>query len=175
MLAARTLLLAVLLATLSACIEQTTVIGDDRSRHACEDAILIDAPSFGCTTVTLQSRGPYGCTLRSASGAWLEEHAGSWVRLHRGADSPATLRIRVLSGVPECVPDGGTASCSSAAYLTTVGDAPCSCVLGALEGHLLSTSGVNEIPLVSTDQEVLLEPLGATFEVSICVDFPVSP
>jgi hypothetical protein len=170
------MLAAVALVCVPACVERTLVIGDDRTAQACADAVLVDAPPSGCTTVPVESRSPYGCSLRDPAGHWLEEHAGTWVRLRRPADREATLRIVVLAGAPVCGPgDGGVSDCGAAAELTTTGDAPCACVLGSLERHPLSVGGATEIPLVSTEQEVLLEPFGATFEVSLCAGPSIAP
>lgn len=149
---------------MSGCVEDTTVIGDERSRLACMDAVPLDAPPFGCTSVVLESRAPYGCSVQDGAGGWVEELAGSWVRLHRATDQEAIVRVTVLDTTGAC----GPAGCTGAAHLTTFGTAPCACLLGSLESAPLALGETWERTLDAADQEVLLEPLGASFEVSLC-------
>lgn len=163
----RSLLLAVVVA-LSACVEQTTVIGDGRSMQACSDAPVIEAPPAGCTTLTVQSRGPYGCALRSEDGAQIDELPGSWFRLRSAPGREATLRVRTVGDSRYCASDAGALEeCASSLSLTTTDDAPCTCSTRSLVRDAF-TGVSSEIALVSTEQEVLLAPVGQLFEVSVC-------
>ena len=76
----------------SSCVEETLVLGDDRSRHACMDALTLVAPESGCTTVTVESTSPYGCIESDGRGTPGVDHAGSWVRLSPSPDRGATIQ-----------------------------------------------------------------------------------
>ncbi|MBX7195231.1 MAG: hypothetical protein K1X94_24460 [Sandaracinaceae bacterium] len=159
------------LASLTGCVTDTTVIGDDRTRFACAEAPILDLPPFGCTTITLTSTGPWGCSIVDDRGNWLGELSGSWVRL-RASDRPGTLRVRVLTPPPSCSTDAGASDAGSrecfAQFHLRRGGTPCACLAGALETVALDAMSTWEGPLVGVEQEILIEPVGTDVEVSLC-------
>jgi hypothetical protein len=157
----------------SACVTDTTVIGDERTRYACTDAPILDVPPFGCTTVRLPAVGPWGCSVVDRSSNWLGELSGSWVRLHTDG-APATVRVQVITTPSFCRDDGGLADAGIPSSECAVqihmrrGGSPCACLEGSLESTTLPPMGVWEGPMTERDQEILVEPVGAEVEVSLC-------
>lgn len=166
------LALSIALGASPGCVDEVRVLGDERARQACEGALGLAAPSFGCSVVQVTSREPWGCAIDQGFGI-VETRAGSWVRIARTSDRPATLRLTLLSGAPaEC--DGGAPVPCDLVVRSGAGT-PCSCELGRYASYPVPPMGVPlEIDLFDVETEVLLQPYGATFEVAVC-DGPPSP
>lgn len=149
------------------CTAETTVIGDDRARYACMDAPELDAPPIGCTTVRLIPDGPWGCSVTDEGGGWLEELSGSWVRLHREEDQNVFLRVTAVDPAPRCEDDD---TCFVRADLRIRGAPPCTCVFGSLDSMTLLPGESRDTYLGVRDAEVLVGPVGAEVEVSLCTE-----
>jgi len=159
------------IAALLGCVEETTVIdGDQRAQLACGEATLLFTPPSGCTTVRVESVSPYGCAVRDFTGMPVDDHVGSWVRLARAADRPATLTVALLSSASVCTLDGGASACPATITFAGVADPPCACVLGDLETIPITIDTPVRYPIFSPARDVLLEPLGASFELTLCDD-----
>lgn len=154
--------LVLLLALLSGCVEETLVLGDGRARHACEEAPQLVAPAAGCTTIRVESVSPYGCLEEGVFGTSGRDHAGSWVRLSVPPGQQAALDVTLVDP-----------STSALATLRAYGGTPCACEAGGFTSHPFTTS--IEVVLDTPEEEVLLEPLGATFDVALCAWEPTHP
>lgn len=160
---------------LVACVDDTTVLGDGRAAQACAAAEQILAPPAGCTTVTVLSSDPYGCLRFDPSGGQVDT-AGTWVRVAAAPGRAATVRVTLITSVPLCtldvgladgaLADGGVPSCPGEVWMTTGGGTPCTCEPGTIASYGFDTSIA--IPLGAREQQILLQPFGATFEVSVC-------
>lgn len=160
----------VLLALLgSACVDEVHLLDDERARLACEEAQVLALPPSGCTTLVVESNSPYGCS----EGAGIE-HDGSWVRVQSDALRPATLQVQLRSTSTLCTSDAGATPCPSTLYVRVGGAAPCTCEPGTLETYPLGASTL-DLPLFASDQDVLLEPLGAVFELTLCASGSLGP
>ncbi len=153
------------------CVDDTVVIdGDQRAQLACTEATLLLAPPSGCTTIRVASASPYGCAVRDITGRPVDDHVGSWVRLAHAPERPATLTVTLLSSASVCTLDGGASACPATVTFAGAGDPPCTCVLGDLETLPILVGAPIRYPLIGTDRDVLLEPLGASFELMLCDD-----
>jgi hypothetical protein len=156
------------------CVTETYVIGDQRSQAACADAPLLSTPPLGCTTVRGISNGPYGCSVEDPSGFWFEELSGSWVRLHDDRAEPARLVVTVLSPAPFCDGDAGPRDaglaerCEIRAHLRGPFGTPCTCAAGTLESVVLTPGVPYETLFLEADREILIEPVGVEYEVTLC-------
>ncbi len=146
---------------LGACVDDVLVVGDDRAYRACQEATWVPAPPVGCTPVELDSVSPYGCFDETTA----TDHAGSWVRISRPAGAASRVSITMLG--PACELDGGT--CAAGAYVHASGETPCACEIGSTTFVPLSLGVATSVPLDAPDEEILLEPLGARFEIMLCV------
>jgi hypothetical protein len=153
--------------SLAGCVEETLVIGDERAQRACAEAPVLVLPELGCTTIQVESVSPYGCLESGIPGTSGIDHAGSWVRLS-GIQRFASVRVTVLDGGALCTTDAGAAPCPATALVRAFGGTPCTCEVGTTATVPLSTTPT-DIPIQSPDEDLLLEPLGARFEVSLCV------
>lgn len=147
----------------SACVDETLVIGNDRARRACDEAPYAVVPTVGCTTFPLQSTSPYGCVEGVGGGTGGLEHAGSWVHIASGS-SGGTLRVELVSSSSFCSGDGGT--CPATVLVRSGAGSPCTCDVGTFASYPVGAP--LEISLDAPDEEVLFEPLGAAFQVTLC-------
>lgn len=167
----RAIATSIALLVLEGCVADTYVIGDDRSRAACADAPLLSTPPFGCTTVRGISTGPFGCSVEDPSGFWFQELSGSWVRLHDDREQPARLVVTALSPAPFCEGDAGAGlseRCLLRAHLRGQGATPCTCAAGTFDTVELTPGVPWETFFLESDREVLIEPVGVEFEVTLC-------
>ena len=152
-----------LLSVAFGCVDEELVIGNDRAHRACAAAIEIAAPETGCTTYTIESNSPYGCL--ESNGV---EHAGSWVRLTRREGLVVSLGVTLRSTTSLCAPaDAGPIACSASATRHLGGGTHCTCELGIVSVDPIPASGLRAY-LEATEEELLLEPLGAVFDVELC-------
>lgn len=141
---------------LGSCVADTTVIGDDRGRYACESAPVLEAPPWGCVAAHVVVTEPWGC----------ETFAGSWVRFRRGPSQNATIRI-TPTYLSTC---RGGVPCPATVHLNLNGP-PCTCELGFVEDvTLTSLTDTYEVPMWELEADVMLEPLGNELEVQLCTD-----
>jgi hypothetical protein len=157
----------------SACVDEVHLLGDDRARLACEEASVLFLPPSGCTALTVESNSPYGCAERAGRGPSVE-HTGSWVRVSGGVTSPAMLHVRLVSSGARCSGDGGPTSCPATVYVRDSGE-PCTCEQGTFASYAVTATSTLDLSLHAPDQDVLLEPLGAVFELSLCADGAIGP
>lgn len=158
---------------LAGCVDDTTVVGGGRPQEACAAALTLVAPPAGCTTVEVLSSDPWGCTLFDPRTGFQRDTAGTWVRVQGSPAGDTTLRVRLLSLPSFCaldagLGDAGTASCPGEVWTTTGGGTPCSCDPGSVASYGVDGTASVSIPLFAPEQDVLLQPFGATFEVSVC-------
>lgn len=96
------------------------------------------------------------------------QHAGGLVRVDRPFDRAATVRARVVEQTAECSEDGGTGACTASITLTHAEGVPCACVVDGLDHYTFETESP-ELTLTESQHDLLLEPLGATFELTLCI------
>lgn len=145
------------------------------ARGSCADDVETLAAGDGCKTIMFTVGDEGGCTYIGDSGEVLQENEGEWLRLVHPADRATRLVLRMVSSPVECTVDGP--DCPYA-RLTTGGANACECRSGQLDNLPLPVTETFEWPLQGgTEQQVLLSPVGAVFEVSICTSeeepFPV--
>lgn len=169
----RSLLVVLAAALCGSCVDEVHLLGDDRARMACGEAVLLVMPPSGCTTVRVESNSPYGCTESTGRGGPSTEHTGSWVRVSGAADGSSTVHVTLVSSGTLCSADGGARSCPTSVYVRSWGGLPCTCAAGTFGVYPLTTS--IDLSLVAPEQELLLEPLGAVFDVSLCAGGPIGP
>lgn len=146
------------------------------STPSCDQSVaILVAPEDGCATIEVVADDAGHCAYTDANGETLQEFSGTWLRLTHPRDREARLVVRTVSVVERCTEDGP--SCPYA-RLTTGGAAACECRLHELDNLPLPFDEPFEWPLHGGgEQQVLLSPAGAVFEVSVCVGngdaFPV--
>lgn len=136
---------------------------------ACDSSIpTLKAPAVGCETITFTVEEDQGCSYDGAPSIEDEEQwiAGAWLRLRHSADVAARVRFRSVSLPRPPIMDGPDAPY---AFLTTARAGPCMCTAGELQALPLPLDDVFEWPLLAgQEQQVLLRPVGAVFDVSVC-------
>lgn len=154
-----------------ACVDEARPIDDQQARLACERAIVVTAPALGCNVVRVTSTDPWGCVENDGFGN-LVSRPGTWVRVQRSLDRAASLHVTAI--------DSGTASCDggvgpSCGLVMRFGGVPCTCAPGTYGTYATPPAGVPlDLDLFDVETELLLQPYGATYDISVC-DGPLQP
>jgi hypothetical protein len=133
----------------------------------CENAPVLHAPESGCIAFQLEVGNDDSCPYRSATGE-MRTVTGSWVRLTHPADRFTAIGFRPVSSPLPC--DGAEQPGCPVVLLTRGGVAPCSCELGDSDVSSFGLDSLFVPALVAPEQDALLGPPGAVFEVSLCVE-----